>query len=232
MQYKILAIAHSKNQKTGDIAQTYTEKGSCPISCPFHEHGCYGKGYFTNRQWNRAAIEGIYPKQLREWVVANTKEGDLIRHNVAGDIAIKGTSDISPLLLGDLLNAFKGRKAYSYTHCTINEDNAEFLRFAQDEGFVISFSCETVEEVDKAKALGCQAVITVEDFSTMPKFTPNGHRIVPCPAQTHKGITCKTCELCPNAKRTTIIAFESHGQFADQAIEAIEQKINLHGITL
>lgn len=228
MTYKILCIAHSHNAKTGDIAQTYTQKGSCPVCCPFHKSGCYGEGYYTNRQWNRAEKDGVYSHQLRQWVLDNTEEGALIRHNVAGDIAIKGTSQISPLLLGDLLKAFAGRKAYSYTHCEINEGNAELLRFAQEEGFVISFSCETVDEVDEAKALGCQAVLTVSEFPTATAVTPDGHFLVPCPAQTHEGMTCKKCRLCANPKRETIIMFKAHGNGAKKACKAIEQKITFY----
>lgn len=230
MTYKILCIAHSKNAKTGDIVQTYTQKGSCPIRCPFHLSGCYGENYFTNMQWNRAETAGVYPHQLRDWIEENTDEGALIRHNVAGDMAIPGTNNISPLLLGKLLDAFKGRKAYSYTHCEINEDNAELLRVAQDEGFVISFSCETVEEVDKAKALGCQAVLTVEEFPQSTAITPDGHFLVPCPAQTHENMTCKKCRLCANPKRETVIMFKTHGTKAKKANQAIEKKITFHGL--
>ncbi len=228
---KILALAHSKNSKTGDIAQTYSTPDTCPERCPFKCNGCYGLGYFTRRQWKRAETEGMYPHQLRQWVLENVPEGALIRHNITGDIAIQGTSEISPLLLGRLLEAFKGRRAWSYTHCEITEENAEFLRVAQDEGFVISFSCETLEEVDRAIDLGCKAVLTVPKFPEGVLYTPKGRRVVPCPAQVKQGVTCKSCNgLCGSPNRETVVMFEAHGQGKEKACKAIEQKITFHGL--
>lgn len=224
---RFFAVAHSQNIKTGDIPQTYTSHNSCPVRCPFHKNGCYADNFGTNFQWKRAD-NGMTVTELKKWVEKNTEKGALIRHNVGGDIAIPGTSNVSPLLLGRLLDAFTDRKAYSYTHCEITEENAEFLRYSNSHGFVISFSCETVEEVDKARALGVPAVLTVTEFPTASAVTPEGHFLVPCPAQTHEGMTCKKCRLCANPNRDSVVCFLAHGNQAKKARAAIEQKITVY----
>lgn len=224
--YRFFATPHSANAKTGDIAQTYTNPETCPTRCPFKGHGCYAENFGANFQWKRAE-NGFDVWALIDWVQANTEEGDLIRHNVAGDICYPNSNDIDPQLVNYLIIAYRGRKAYTYTHAEVNERNAQIVRDATSQGFVISFSCETPEEVDKAFMLGCMAVLTVTKAVEPNATTPNGWRIIQCPNQTHNDVTCKSCALCARL-RGVVIAFQTHGTRAKKANEAIEQKITIH----
>lgn len=227
--YGFTAVAHSKNQKTGDIAQTYTGHNSCPLRCPFRtvdgeNHGCYGENHGTNFSWRRADNGVLDIDGLKQWVKKNVPAGALLRHNIAGDVATPLSSEINPLLIAELCEAFEHVRAFSYTHCAINTESARILRNARARGFVINASCETFEEVDHALALGVPAVLTVTKFYPKGTKTPAGYRLVPCPAQVRDDKQCANCELCARGERNTVICFEVHGSRGNNAAAAIEEK--------
>ena len=221
---KIYAVATSTNQKTGNMAQTYTSENTCPARCPFKNSGCYAKNYGACFVWARADKYGMDPKDLKAWVEENTNAGDLIRHNVAGDIATPGTSNINGRLLNTLIDAYQGRRAFTYTHCAHTAENFKKIKKAIAAGFVINQSCETLAQVDKTMKAGIPAVIAVT-AETMTKKTPAGYSIVQCPAQTHDNVSCKTCKLCANAGRKCAISFMVHGSGAKKAAAAINNEI-------
>jgi hypothetical protein len=49
-----LFIQKSSNRKTGPIPTTYTERKSCPPSCPHIKKDCYAEDFHTRLAWNRA----------------------------------------------------------------------------------------------------------------------------------------------------------------------------------
>ena len=226
---RILCIAQSSNAKTGNIAQTYSSANTCPDACTFKTYGgCYGQGYYTLKQWNRTAPEAPArdnvrtPETLREWIERNTAIGALIRHNVCGDICRPETSDINPNLIVTLSQAFKGRRAYTYTHARKTAKNFEMARRAARRGFVINFSCERIEDADRVIRAGLPAVLAVPAPVEKGAKTPAGNRLIQCPAQTHENINCANCALCARAGRKTIVCFAAHGNKKTLAIKAIE----------
>lgn len=167
----------------------------------------------------------------------------LFRHNVGGDIAIKGTSTIDASIVKALSNAvefansiFTGNfSGYTYTHCEINAGSAKVIREAASKGFLINASCETVEEVIHAKGLGVDAVITsVSPEKTIRELKDNGLRGVQCPAQlgqlvdlgqgqVTEAITCEKCGLC-SLHREAVVIFEVHGRAHKRATKVIMLK--------
>lgn len=221
---KIYPVAHSSNPKTGDIPQTYTSGNTCPERCPFKHNGCYAEGFHTRMAWARAEKSGMSAAALADWVEEHTCENQMIRHNVAGDIATPGTSDIDVDLLTGLVFAFAGRRAYTYTHCEPSAKNLRAASIACAAGFVVNQSCERLDQVDAAMRAGVPAVLAVvADLPAGGIRTPEGRRVIQCPAQTREGVTCKTCRLCARADRPTAIAFAAHGSSAKKARAAIEQ---------
>lgn len=224
---RILCVAHSHNAKTGDIAQTYTSANTCPPRCPFKGAGCYAESFHTRLQWQRTEEDAPQrdnvraPADLREWIEQNTERGALIRHNVAGDIAKPGTNSIDSRLLAQLIEAFHGRRAYTYTHCSPDGKNLALARAACSRGFVVNFSCESLEVAASIAAAGVPAVVAVP--AAVPAgLKVRGRRVVNCPAQTHENVTCKSCGLCARAGRNVIVAFAAHGSKKAIAIKAIE----------
>lgn len=223
--YLMLAIAHSSNCKTGDIAQTYTAPLSCPNRCAFKKSGsCFAMANFhCHQNWERTNRRGknvIGADALADWVKENTEENSLIRHNVAGDIASPNSDDINADLLETLISAFENRRAYTYTHCEPNERNINLVKNSNARGFTINFSCESLKDADSVMDQGVPAVVAVP--AAVPAgLKVRGRRVINCPAQTHESITCKTCGLCARAGRGVIVAFAAHGSKKAIAIKVI-----------
>lgn len=215
---KIRFVGMSKNAKTGMISQTYTTCNTCPTRCPFKENGCYAKMGHVRLCWDKTSEMGVVPKDLKK-LIDSTPHTNIIRHNVAGDIAKEGTSDIDEKLVKELVKAYKGLKAYTYTHCTINERNLKIAKEAIANGFVINFSTENVASAKKAKEAGVPVVIACNTIhaKTVKK---EGLTIQQCPATLDKGVTCATCGKCWNKSRKSVIAFPVHGAGKKKAINA------------
>lgn len=220
----IRLIPRSGNAKTGPIPQTYSARWTCPVRCPFRGGGCYADGVRTCKVWD-SADGGARALDLAGLVEAlkAVPPGVLLRHNVAGDCARPGTSELDADLVRDIVDVYAAARVrpYSYTHCVIDEKASACLREAAASGFVVNASVETASAADAALDQGVPACITVPDFESMPRRTPAGRRIVPCPAQLREGMTCMRCELCARKGRSTVIAFAAHGTRVRAAREAI-----------
>jgi hypothetical protein len=83
-----LFIQKSSNRKTGPIPTTYTERKSCPPSCPHIKKDCYAEDFHTRLAWNRAP-EGLDWASLCDRV-ASLPEEQIWRHNVGGDLPGEG----------------------------------------------------------------------------------------------------------------------------------------------
>lgn len=206
-------ISNSKNIKTGAMSQTYTSSNTCPTSCKFKCNGCYAKSGHCAINWRKVDKgEGnnvTTPENLKQ-VVENNPCTPVIRHNVAGDIAREGTSNIDEKLVKSLINAFKGHIVYTYTHCTPNKRNITIAKEARKCNFIINFSCETKEAVEKCRANDVPAVLTV---STMSKATRriNNVTYAQCPATLHENIQCVNCGKCWKGDRKSVVVFPVHG---------------------
>lgn len=238
---KCVLFPTSSNPKTGNVVQTYSTPESCPVRCPFKGSGCYGENFHTRRQWARAdnAADPRFIKCAAEMAAALTNaaalrpEGVILfRHNVAGDIARPGTSEIDADALSELSNGVErangalrviGRSvlAYTYTHCEI-DDYAAALISAAD--IVINASCETVAECKNAAPYGVPAVMACADpDAAKAALKAGGLNAVQCPAQTHD-TNCDKCRLCARKTRKSVILFALHGNGAKKAARAISIK--------
>ena len=67
--------------------------------------------------------------------------------------------------------------------------------------------------------LGKSPVCTIlPDESHANRITPNGRKVVICPAQTRDDITCAKCGLCQRADRSCIVGFIPHGAQTKKAL--------------
>ena len=129
-------------------------------------------------------------------------------------------------MLKSLVDANKSSKArgYTYTHHKLDYiHNLEAVKYANNNGFTVNASCETMSQVDDAIANGIPAVVVVDNSKDVPTHTPNNHKVVVCPAQT-SDTNCVDCGLCAQAKRKCAVAFLAHGNRAkklNQTLEAI-----------
>ena len=116
---KVHITARSSNGKVGKIPVTTTEESSCPTTCPFYGGGCYAKsGFHLRNHWQKVSKgeRGTDWTGLTDFI-KSLKQGQLFRHNQAGDMP-----HIEGLIRLDLLkslvdaNKFSGAKGLSLIH--------------------------------------------------------------------------------------------------------------------
>lgn len=238
---KCVLFPTSSNLKTGNIIQSYSARESCPVRCPFKGSGCYGESYHTARQWARADDlsdpRAVDCAESMARILASSalmRPGGVIlfRHNVAGDMAVAGTSTLDAQEVRELSKAVELANgllktadyhvlAYTYTHCEIDAAAAEIIRAAC---ITINASCETVAECKNAIALGVPAVMACADpDAARAALKTEGLKAVQCPAQT-RDTNCDKCRLCARKNRKSVILFALHGNGAKKAARAISIK--------
>jgi hypothetical protein len=216
----------SKNEKTGAIPVSTSPQSTCPDSCPLKAKGCYVVGPIK-WHWDKVSRG----ERGNDWEifldeVRSLPKSQLWRHNQAGDLP-GDNEEILPEFLSDLVKANKGRRGFTYTHKPVLdtqkgsvESNREAIKNANAEGFTINLSANGLNHADKLASLGIAPVCTIlPDQNPVNRTTPQGRKVVICPAQTRKGTTCATCGLCQRADRSVIVGFMPHGSQYKKAIE-------------
>lgn len=213
-QVTVQFVRKSANAKIGAIPCTTTDKHSCPDSCALKNTGCYAEsGFYTRVNWNKVTSG----ERGDTWEtlcasVAKLPEGQLWRHNVAGDLPhehqlIDGTK------VAALVAANGGRKGFTYTHHNMDHKaNRDAIVASNAGGFTINLSADNPTMADTLVGLGIAPVVSVVPPEQVTNFvTKGGHKVVICPAAIREGVTCATCKMCAIGDRKTIIGFPAHG---------------------
>jgi hypothetical protein len=209
---KIHFIRQSANSKTGPIPVTYSQRETCPESCPHYRADCYAEDYYTRLSWDKVAARGGTLGQLCESVAA-LPAGQLWRFNVAGDLPGAGET-VDAAALGQIVAANAGRRGFTYTHKK-SADALHWAGHATRWGFTVNLSADDAGEADALAEADAGPVVAIVPTDTPEKsYTPAGRTIIVCPAQSRDGVTCETCGLCAIADRTVIIGFRAHGSRA------------------
>jgi hypothetical protein len=218
--HKIAFTLKSRNAKTGNIPVSTSDASTCPSACPLKASGaCYAKHGPLGMFW--AKVNSGKALNLLDWpaflaAIKALPKGQLWRMNQAGDLPGLD-NEIDALALLDLVLANVGRKGFTYTHKPMTETNAPLVASANRNGFTINLSADTLHEADQLAELGIGPVVAVVARDAENMTTPQGRKVVICPAQTRDDVTCKTCGLCARADRQAIIGFRAHGVSAKKA---------------
>lgn len=211
---RVTFVESSKNAKLGGIPATTSSRGTCPPSCSFYEAGCYALYGKLAFHWRNVPRHGVTWSALCDRV-RDLPEGQLWRHNVAGDLPGVG-EDLDGELLGDLVEANRGRRGFTFTHKT-GEEHHEVLQWCNLEGFTVNLSADSLEAADALFQAGSAltkagpvAVVLPSDAPDRLK-TPEGRTVIVCPAES-QGLTCAECQLCALPFRKAIVGFRAHGQ--------------------
>lgn len=206
----------SENAKTGPIPVTTTSADSCPDICPLKSGGCYAKSGPLALHWARNMKLTLAELLAR---VEALPQGQLWRHNQAGDLPQDGRGNIDGGALRQIVDANQGKRGFTYTHhLTAFKGNREAIRDANRDGFTINLSANTLQHADKLADLAIAPVVVVlPSTQSTNTTTPNGRKVVICPATQRKDVTCATCKLCSHAKRSVIVGFPAHGTGARKA---------------
>ena len=203
------------NDRLGNIPAVTTSSDTCPSACPFKNGGgCYAEynPFGIGGHWRRVSA-GLRGGALDELLpqVAALPVDTLWRYGQAGDLPGEDNAlDRKSLAL--IAKANNGKRGFAYTHKPLSSKRDKLaIKKANDSGFTVNLSADNLTMADKkANWQVGPVVVVVPDFETMPKYTPEGRKLVPCPKQTHK-IPCRDCQLCAIPGRKSIIAFAAHG---------------------
>jgi hypothetical protein len=222
----------SKNRKTGPIPVSMTSPRTCPPGCPWLGRGCYGEQDFSGLHFRRLARgRGLswddFCKRVEE-----LPEGQLWRHNEAGDLPGDG-GEIDEWRLLQLVRASRHATGFTYTHKPLLGDdvvaraNRRKLREARawsGGGFVVNLSADGLSQADQLCDLeGRHPVVVVLPESCSSQHTPAGRRVVICPALGNEATSCLTCELCARPERDFLVGFPAHGNLRKRMSERLTQ---------
>ena len=210
----------SANAKTGPIPVSTSSAVTCADDCPFKIKGCYAKGGPLAIHWSKVTSgeRGInWAAFIAE--VRNFPSGQLWRHNQAGDLPGIGNK-IDATALSELSAANIGKRGFTYSHKPPTGSNLTALRAANAAGFVVNLSANSVAHADTLAKLGLPVAAVVPQDSPDRFTTPDGNRVVICPAQRVDGLSCDKCRLCAKANRGFIVGFKPHGA-ASKAVNQI-----------
>ncbi len=214
----------SENVKTGPIPVSTSGQQTCPSACPLKDNGCYASNFPMKIHWDKVS-RGEKGYVWDDFIskVQGLKKNQIWRHNQAGDLV--GTDNkIDEWYLASLTSANVGRRGFTYTHYPMTEHNQKCVSLANQHGFTVNLSADTVEEADTLAALGVAPVVCITPRGSKLRVTPGGRKITMCPAQTVEYMTCAVCQLCQDPNRKTIVGFEVHGARFKTAQRVIEIK--------
>ena len=218
--YNVSFTLKSRNAKTGPIPVSTTTAATCPTSCPFQGDGCYAENYPLKGRWNEVT-DGRRGTNFAEFLpkIAALPDGQLWRHNQAGDLPGIG-DEIDTVALAQLVAANAGRRGFTYTHKPMSSSAAmNAIANANNNGFTVNLSANNLAHADELAALAIAPVVVVLPATTTGNqtvTTPEGRRVVVCPATYRDDVTCASCGLCAK-QRAVIVGFPAHGTYKRKA---------------
>lgn len=72
-------------------------------------------------------------------------------------------------------------------------------------------SADNLDMADEYQRNGLPTVVILPADAPKVTTTPQRNKVVRCPANPDRGITCESCGLCAKSKRDYIIGFPAHG---------------------
>lgn len=202
----------SANMKLGGIPASVTSHSSCPDRCSLKSNGCYSEAGPLSWHWRRVS-DGRRGTDLDDFCaqVKSLPKWSLWRHNQAGDLPGDQVL-INHEDLHRIVQANRGRLGFTFTHYDpALPHNASAIREANEQGFTVNLSAETLDEADAFFALGIAPVVVIlpVDQTTTVK-TPAGNTVMVCPA-TISNTTCAICAICAKPDRKFVVGFPAHG---------------------
>lgn len=213
----------SDNIKTGPIPVSTISADTCSDDCPFKANGCYASYGPLSWHW-RKITAGVRGSTWEEYCdrVSTLDDNQLWRHAQAGDLpGINHAIDFPRLQR--LVRANRRKKGFTYTHKPVldNPRNQAAVYWANQHGFTVNLSADSLSDADALSDLEIAPVVTVLPEHAPEKLTtPAGRTVIVCPAQSREDVTCATCGLCQRQDRSVIVGFRAHGT-AKRKVETV-----------
>lgn len=208
MNQGITVVLDSKNEKTGLVSATYCTLDTCPSYCPFRFAGCYACDGNVGVLVSKLNLQGkgldvLQLSQEEARQIESLPDKRPLRLHVSGDCRTDDAVRVISAACDKRVNP-----TWGYTHAWALVNRASWGKVS------ILASCETAREIHKASGKG-YAVATVNGEAIETELKALGFRLLTCPAQTRKGVTCTTCKLCWKdgllRSNRIVINFKAHG---------------------
>jgi len=220
----------SSNRKTGPIGVITISRNSCPSACAFYKEGCYAELGFTRFAWDRADSKGLNQDELVTKITNSILALPIIRYAIAGDLIGNGNI-IDEEACVKLFSAItKKNKLFTYTHkplidnqVTVNgykvskevvaSNRKAIQKLNSLKNVTVNLSANSLAHADQLVNLGIGPVVCVipSSYDKPTAYTPQGNKIIVCPAQRFDKVTCASCQLCTRKNRDCIVGFKAHG---------------------
>ena len=204
----ITAVIDSQNAKVGKMNATYAPQLTCPTSCPFYPEIFGDVDDIETRMHIQIQFAEIEASKIDELPA----DRDL-RVHVVGD----SSNDIAAGIIGDAMVRYESRspngsQAYTYTHAW-NEPIP--VPESAWNGARVLASCESAEQIIRARALGYACEWTYKDHESRKVHERDGIKVLPCPNNFNKDVTCVKCMKCADLgllkNRNMVIGLATHG---------------------
>ena len=90
------------------------------------------------------------------------------------------------------------------------KENRAAVKYANENGFTVNLSANSMNEVDDLVDLKVGPVVTIVPSHFTKNFKTKKNRVVICPATQNDFVSCATCQLCQKANRKYVIGFPAH----------------------
>ena len=218
--YRASLVMVSRNEKTGPIPVSTTEYKTCPPDCPHNvkedgEWSCYGLTGHVAIHWKKLSLgeRGVSWEKFCDAVRCIPKR-QLWRHNQAGDLP-GSFGLIDSGALDQLVESNRGRRGFTFSHYSVDRyANLAALERATRSGFTVNVSCDTLTQSDRVSNITDlpQSVVLPSTTKEHSLRTPEGRKVVVCPATYRDDMNCARCQICYDASSTrAVIGFPAHG---------------------
>jgi len=204
---------------------------TCPQTCPLLNNGCYAQAGNSNlHQKDRYSNNDA---EIMLNAASEIPANSYFRHHVSGDVFLgdtkNGSLEVDKPYLDAIMTVAEQRKDvtfYSYTHGYKVLGTLE-----TPDNLTINASCDDIEQVKDAKAMGYPTVMVISENETRKRYSKDGVDIVVCPNQT-SGLTCSQCKLCFKKDRKFTVAFKAHAASRKKISKRIEESERISLATL
>jgi len=200
----VTVVEKTGDTKTGPMSVTHAPQLSCPTDCTFYPDT------IDDISGTDRDVLAITIAQAESDGIDKLSGKSNLRVHVVGDCQTTEAASI----VGAAMVRYEqrsGKRAYTYTHAWRD------VPYSAWQGARVIASCETTQDINIARdELGYpSAEFTYMEHESRKVFKRDGIKVLPCPNQFNKEVTCDKCMACANIEmlqdKNLVIGIAGHG---------------------
>ena len=200
----VTVVEKTGDTKTGPMSVTHAPQLSCPTNCTFYPDT------IDDISGTDRDVLAITIAQAESDGIDKLSGKSNLRVHVVGDCQTTEAASI----VGAAMVRYEqrsGKRAYTYTHAWRD------VPYSAWQGARVIASCETTQDINIARdELGYpSAEFTYMEHESRKVFKRDGIKVLPCPNQFNKEVTCDKCMACANIEmlqdKNLVIGIAGHG---------------------